>query len=99
MSVAFAEFLGMFTMCVSAYMVPEEQKYLVPLVVTTVAYINFFFFTHVSGSFYNQALATAFTFWCKGHRSDVEFFVVYWLAPTVGSFAAWECLLVGKKEE
>ena len=101
MSVAFAEFLGVFTMCVAAYFVPENKRNLVPLVVTTVAYINFFFFTHVSGSFYNQAMSTAFTFQCKGHRGDLEFFFVYWVSPTVGSFAAWETLslLTGKSEE
>ena len=95
-SVGFAEFLGVFTMCLSAYLVPEGKRNLVPLVVTTVAYINFFFFTHISGSFYNQAMSTAFTFQCKGHRSDMEFFIVYWLCPTLGSFAAWELLLAGK---
>jgi len=99
LSVAFAEFLGVFTMCVSAYLVPEGKRHLVPLVVTTVAYVNFYLFTHISGSFYNQALSTAFTFQCKGHRSDVEFFLVYWLAPTLGSFAAWEMVLFGKTEE
>merc|ERR1712168_234058 len=100
-SVAFAEFLGVFTICVSAYLVPEDKRSMVPLVVTTVAYINFFFFAHISGSFYNQALSTAFTFQCKGHRSDVEFFLVYWLSPTVASFAAWETMLrvAGKGEK
>ena len=98
-SVAFAEFLGVFTMCVGAYMVPSDKRHLVPLVVTSIAYINFFFFSHMSGSFYNQALSTAFTFQCKGHRSDVEFFIVYWLAPTLGSVAGWELIATLNKNK
>ena len=92
--IAFAEFLGPFTMCLAAYFVPSR---LVPFTVTTVAFINFYFFTHISGSFYNQSMSTAFTFQCKGHRSDLEFFGVYWVAPTMGSVVAWELLLAGER--
>jgi len=91
---AFAEFLGPFTMCLAAYFVKSE---LVPFVVTTVAFINFYFFAHISGSFYNQSMATAFTFHCEGYESDLEFFLVYWVAPTVGQIAAWELLANGKR--
>lgn len=91
--VAFVELLGTLTMCLGAYFVPSKFA---PFVVTTVAMINFYFFAHISGSFYNQSLATAFTFHCEGQRSDLEFFIIYWLAPTLGQIVAWETLITGK---
>merc|ERR1712168_550793 len=92
--VAFAEFLGPLTMCIAAYFVASE---FVPLTVTAVAFVNVYFFAHVSGSFYNQSMATAFTFHCEGYESDLEFFLIYWVAPTLGQIVAWELLTNGRK--
>jgi len=52
----------------------------------------YFFLTHVSGSFFNPIIATAFTFRCAGHTSDWEHIAVYWIAPACSMILGLEIL-------
>ena len=53
--------------------------------------------SHVTGTWMNPMLATVFTFRCSGHISDALHFIVYWVAPFVGLFIAWEFHLLVQK--
>jgi len=53
--------------------------------------------SHVTGTWMNPMLATVFTFRCNGHSSDALHFIVYWVAPFVGIFIAWELHLLIQK--
>jgi len=52
----------------------------------------YFFFTHISGSFFNPIIATAFSFRCAGHTSDWEHVAVYWVAPALAMVIALEII-------
>ena len=47
-------------------------------------------FGHVTGTWMNPVLASVFTFRCEGHSSDLLHVAVFWIAPLVGLFLAWE---------
>ena len=53
-------------------------------------------FGHVTGTWMNPILATVFTFRCEGHTSDMLHVAVFWIAPLVGLFLAWELHLILK---
>ena len=53
-------------------------------------------FGHVTGTWMNPILATVFTFRCVGHTSDMLHVAVFWIAPLVGLFLAWELHLILK---
>merc|ERR1719495_2590176 len=52
----------------------------------------YFFLTHITGSFFNPIIATAFSFRCAGHTSDWEHLAVYWIAPAVAMVIALEVI-------
>lgn len=53
-------------------------------------------FGHVTGTWMNPVLATVFTFRCEGHTSDLLHVAVFWIAPLIGLFLAWELHLILK---
>lgn len=81
------EAFGVFVCAVIDFAMPEKLKwYSRPLVTITVIYK----LGHITGTWMNPALASAFTFRCEGHKSDWEHVLVYWIGPIVGLFLAWE---------
>lgn len=66
---------------------PDKLKEITGAFVTMSLYVGL---THISGSFFNPIIATAFSFRCAGHTSDWEHLAVYWIAPALGMMLAWE---------
>jgi len=82
---AFGVLVGVF---VSAFL-PAALK---PAGMAFLTMTMYFFLTHVSGTFFNPIIATAFTFRCAGHTSDWEHIAVYWIAPACSMILGLEIL-------
>ena len=85
------EGLGVFLCVVIDFFTPYKAKPVVRSIATLTLLWNF---GYVSGLWMNPMLATMFTFRCKGHQSDWQHFLVYWVGPAVGFLLAWEFKLV-----
>lgn len=87
----FIEAAGIFICTMIDFFTPVVLKPLVRSCVTLTLLWNY---GHVSGLWMNPVLATLFTFRCKGHSSDWQHIMVYWVGPTISFFLAWELKLL-----
>ena len=81
------EMLGTFACTVFDFQMPV---YLKPFTRPLFLCFALHYFGHVTGAWMNPMLASAFTFRCHGHDSDVMHFIVFWIAPVAGFALAWE---------
>jgi len=88
------EMLGTFLCTTFDFLMPVRVK---PISRPLVLCIAINYFGHVTGAWMNPMLATAFTFRCHGHESDVLHILVFWIAPFVGFSLAWELRMFVRK--
>lgn len=81
------EAFGVFICAVVDFIIPEGFRWYTRPLMTVIVIHNL---GYITGTWMNPALASAFTFRCEGHNSDWEHVFVYWVAPFVGLFLAWE---------
>ena len=87
------EMLGTFACTVFDFQMPNGVK---PLTRPLLLCLALHYFGHVTGAWMNPMLASAFTFRCHGHDSDIMHFIVFWIAPVAGFALAWEVHLFFK---
>ena len=91
---ALAEGSGVFVSVLVGFILPQRLMAAgLSLMIVTFIY----FFSHVSGMFMNPIIATSLTFRCKGHQSDWQHFLVYWVTPYIATAVGWEVWLAGNR--
>lgn len=91
---AYLEGLALFTLAIISMFSSEKVR---PVLMAAASTAWVVAFSHVSGQFMNGSIATAFTYGCKGQLLPWQFFIIYWVAPLVGTAVAWESVLGIKK--
>ena len=88
------EAVGLFTGTIIDFVTPFVYK---PIVRAQVTLGLFLTIGHVSGLWMHPVFASALTFRCKGHRSDMEHVMAFWLGPLFGFVLAWQFRLLVRK--
>lgn len=81
------EAFGVFTATSIDFVTPYKLK---PVIRSCITLSLLQMFGYASGLWMHPVFATMFTFRCKGHRSDLEHLLVYWLGPIIGFALSWE---------
>ena len=88
------EAVGLFTGTIIDFVTPFVYKPIVRALVTLGLFLTI---GHVSGLWMHPVFASALTFRCKGHRSDMEHVMAFWLGPLFGFVLAWQFRLLVRK--